>query len=147
MLAAFHDVGWAHIACHASSYAARPVDIALHLADGPLTAGEVLAARSGHGHLAYLSACETVLAGSALADEVIHLDSAFHTAGFRHVIGTLWRVTDGTATETARLFYDNMPRDLDADQAAQALHTAAVDLRARYPQFPARWAGYVHIGP
>lgn len=87
------------------------------------------------------------LAGSALADEVIHLGSAFHTAGFRHVIGTLWRVTDGTATETARLFYDNLPPDLDADQAAQALHTTAVELRTRYPQFPARWAGYVHIGP
>ncbi|GGJ43878.1 CHAT domain-containing protein [Streptomyces brasiliensis] len=87
------------------------------------------------------------MAGSALADEVIHLGSAFHTAGFRHVIGTLWRVTDGTATETARLFYDNLPPDLDADQAAQALHTTAVELRTRYPQFPARWAGYVHIGP
>ncbi|MFB7210495.1 CHAT domain-containing protein [Streptomyces sp. NPDC056255] len=80
VLAAFRDAGWAHIACHASSYAAWPVDSALHLSDGPLTAGEVLTARSGQGHLAYLSACETVLAGSALADEVIHLGSAFHTA-------------------------------------------------------------------
>ncbi|WTO32935.1 CHAT domain-containing protein [Streptomyces achromogenes] len=147
VLAAFRDVGWTHIACHASSYAAYPVDSALHLSDGPLTAGEVLAARSDRGHLAYLSACETVLAGSALADEVIHLGSAFHTAGFRHVVGTLWRVTDGTAAETARLFYRHLPPDLDADQAAQALHTTAVELRARYPQFPARWAGYVHIGP
>ncbi|MGW1846890.1 CHAT domain-containing protein [Streptomyces sp. NPDC001966] len=147
VLAALRDAGWAHIACHASSYAAWPVDSALHLSDGPLTAGEVLAARAGQGHLAYLSACETVLAGSALADEVIHLGSAFHTAGFRHVIGTLWRVTDGTAAETARLFYDNLPPDLNADQAARALHTTAVELRTRYPQFPARWAGYVHIGP
>ncbi|MFC0598006.1 CHAT domain-containing protein [Streptomyces palmae] len=147
VLAAFRDVGWVHIACHASSYAAHPVDSALHLSDGPLTAGEVLAARSRQGHLAYLSACETVLVGSALADEVIHLGSAVHAAGFRHVIGTLWRVTAGTATETARLFYRNMPPGLDADQAAQALHTAAVDLRNRYPRLPARWAGYVHIGP
>ncbi|MFE4663794.1 CHAT domain-containing protein [Streptomyces sp. NPDC056716] len=147
VLAAFRDVDWAHIACHASSYPAWPVDSALHLFDGPLTAGEVLAARSGQGHLAYLSACETVLADSVLADEVIHLGSAFHTAGFRHVIGTLWRVTDGTATETARLFYDNLPPNLDADQAAQALHTTAVGLRTRYPKFPTRWASYVHIGP
>lgn len=147
VLAAFREVGWAHVACHASSYTARPVDSALHLSDGPLTALDVLAVRPGRGHLVYLSACETVLADPAVADEVIHLGSAFHTAGFRHVVGTLWRVTDGTATETARLFYENLPSELDADRAAQALHTTAVELRARYPRFPARWAGYVHIGP
>ena len=86
---------------------------------------------------------------------MIHLGSALHTAGFRHVVGTLWRVTDGTAAETARLFYDalhpdlhaDLDADLDADRAAEALHAAALELRARYPLLPTRWAGYVHIGP
>jgi tetratricopeptide (TPR) repeat protein len=147
VLAALGDHDWVHIACHASTYAARPVDSALHLADGPLTVGDVLAIRHARGRVVYLSACQTVLAGPVVADEVIHLGSAFHIAGFPHVVGTLWQVTDGTAAETARLVYDELGPGLTEDQVPWAVHRAALRLRQQYPSLPSRWAAYLHLGP
>lgn len=37
--------------------------------------------------------------------ESIHLGSAFHLVGFRHVIATLWQVHDQTAAQITRTFY------------------------------------------
>jgi len=42
------------------------------------------------GVLAYLSACSTAVTGPELADESVHIVSAFQLAGYQHVIGTLW---------------------------------------------------------
>ncbi|MBF9130236.1 CHAT domain-containing protein [Plantactinospora sp. S1510] len=139
--------GWLHVACHASSYPNAPADSALHLYDGPLSIRQLLAERATHGELVYLSACATVLSSPAVPAEVIHLGTAFHITGFQHVVGTLWQVTDGTATETARLFYEGIGRIPDAGRSAQALHDAVRQLRHRYPGIPTRWAAYVHIGP
>ncbi|MDT3442655.1 CHAT domain-containing protein [Pseudofrankia sp. BMG5.37] len=42
----------------------------------------------------YLSACSTARTGPALLDEAIHLTLAFQLAGYRHVVGMLWSVSD-----------------------------------------------------
>lgn len=147
VLDALKGCSWFHVACHASSYAAAPTSSALHLHDGPLTVSDVMAVRSEGGRLAYLSACQTVLGGPEVVDEVIHLGSAFLIAGFRHVVGTLWRVTDGTAVETTRQFYEGLGPELDEDQAPWALHAAVTELRERHALLPTRWAPYLHIGP
>ncbi len=55
--------------------------------------------------LAFLSACETAQPGARLADEAIHLASAFSLAGYRHVIGTLWPVGDQHAVDIADDIY------------------------------------------
>ncbi|WP_250032634.1 CHAT domain-containing protein [Paractinoplanes maris] len=145
--AALRTSSWLHIACHATSYWNAPIRSALHLHDGPLTVGDLLADRAPRGELVYLSACETVLSSTVAAAEVMHLGTAFHVAGYRQVIGTLWRVTDGTAAETARLFYDRLGSPPQAGTASRALHETAQELRRRYPGLPTRWAAYVHIGP
>ncbi|MFI7670948.1 CHAT domain-containing protein [Nocardia sp. NPDC049526] len=144
LLAVIGECGWLHVACHATTRAEYPAASALHVHGGSITASEVMAVGARAGRLAYLSACETALSEGYFADEVIHLGSAFQVAGFRHVIGTLWRVTDGTAAETTRLFYGMV--GTDEDRAPFALHHAAQQLRQRYPQLPARWAPYVHVG-
>jgi len=72
--------------------------------DDPGLFEEIAARRGGWGRLAYLSACETTYTPRALADEAIHLTSAFLLVGFSGVIGTLWRVPDAVAETTARLF-------------------------------------------
>lgn len=146
-LSAVEEGEWLHVAGHASSYRDDPTKSALHLHDGPLTVQEVMTSRSPRGRLAYLSACQTVFADPASADEIIHLGSAFHIAGYRNVIGTLWRVPDGTAAATARLFYDALRLPLDGAPAASALHRATRQLREQYPLLPTRWAAYQHIGP
>ncbi len=62
--------------------------------------------------LAYLSACETASAGLELrlADESIHLASAFLLAGFPNVIATLWQIDDAIAVDVADTFYRGLQK-------------------------------------
>jgi CHAT domain-containing protein len=50
---------------------------------------------------AFLSACHTFTGVLSLADEAIRLASAFQVAGYRHVIATLWWISDPRAPEVA----------------------------------------------
>ncbi|SCO55531.1 uncharacterized protein FFMR_12687 [Fusarium fujikuroi] len=83
--------------------------------------------------LAYLSACGTGrIDHNDLADEGIHLINGFHTAGFRHVIGTLWEVKDEICVDMARITYEGMMQNGMADEAvSRGLHEASKGLRDR----------------
>ncbi|EYB34253.1 hypothetical protein FG05_30017 [Fusarium graminearum] len=81
--------------------------------------------------LAYLSACST---GSnekdKLADEGVHLVGAFHLAGFRHVIGTLWSVSDQHSADIAKTVYETLQREGMTNRAVcMGLHEAVRKLR------------------
>lgn len=81
--------------------------------------------------LAYLSACSTkVNEAHGLVDEEIHLVSACQLAGFRHVVGTLWEVSDEHCVSVAETLYQNI-RDEGATDAAvcRGLHRAVRQLR------------------
>jgi len=100
--------------------------------------------------LAYLSACQTSLTSMAeLADESIHLTSAFLLAGVPRVIGTLWEISDAVAGELAAEFYRGLrpgPAPTDPDASATALHNAVIGLRDRFPEAPSLWAAHTHTG-
>lgn len=145
VLAAVSESGWLHLACHATSNVRDPANCALHVHGGEVSAREVMAQRTSSGRLAYLSSCRTAMAnGADVVDEMIHLGSAFQIAGFRHVVGTLWRVNDAKAAKAAKLFYRQVGST--EDYAPRALHDTVLRLRERYPLMPARWAPYVHLG-
>ena len=56
---------------------------------------DIAALKLPAARLAYLSACSTANSASPeLVDEVTHISSSFHIAGFPHVIGTLWPSED-----------------------------------------------------
>ncbi|EOD63471.1 hypothetical protein H480_36830 [Amycolatopsis vancoresmycina DSM 44592] len=95
--------------------------------------------------LAYLSACSTAARGR-YADEP-NLASAFQLAGFRHVVASLWPLTDAVAAEAARFFYRTLGDTPTADGTAHAVRATARDLRSRYPDRPDLWAALVHSGP
>jgi hypothetical protein len=84
-----------------------PAD-ALGRREGLLTAQEIAQLDLSACHLATLSACETSLgvrrAGSGLAS----LRSAFHAAGARFVLATLWKVDDALAAELMADFYTRL---------------------------------------
>jgi CHAT domain-containing protein len=80
--------------------------------------------------LAYLSACMTALSDGLLVDEGMHVASAFQLAGFRAVIGTLWRIDDSAAEEIAKSFYTSQKA---GQSVAMSLHDAVRALRERYP--------------
>ncbi len=138
-----------HFACHGSQDPGDPGQGALHLWDGPLTIRELAGRPAAGASLAYLSACQTALGGVRVPDESIHLAAALGLAGFRHVVATLWPITDRHAPAVARRFYAGLTHGgaLDVDRSATALHTAVGWLRARYPDRPWIWAPYIHVGP
>ncbi|MET9730325.1 CHAT domain-containing protein [Streptomyces sp. NPDC006458] len=139
----------AHFACHGVSDPADPSHSRLLLHDHatrPLTVAALASVRLDHAHLAYLSACATARSDDAdLADESIHLASAFQLAGYPHVVGTLWPVDDRIATSTAHRFYATYAR-LGPAHAAAALHEAVRALRAEAAARPSLWAAHIHTG-
>ena len=81
--------------------------------------------------LAYLSACSTkVNAAERLIDEEIHLVSACQLAGFRHVVGTLWQVSDRYCVNVAKVLYETIRDEGMTDNAVcLGLHRAIKALR------------------
>jgi CHAT domain-containing protein len=98
------------------------------------------------GVLAFLSACSTARPDDRLADEAIHLASAFQLAGYRHVVGTLWPISDSHAVRLADDFYAELASAGSVAIAASALHTVTRRLRDRRHQTPSIWASHIHAG-
>nr|BFE57425.1 CHAT domain-containing protein [Dactylosporangium thailandense] len=134
----------AHFACHAVTDATDPGRGRLEVHAGSLSVPELAALSVPRGELAYLSACATAFGGTVLLDESIHVASGLQLAGFRHVVGTLWPVSDDAAPDVAAAFYAAV--DAGADPAS-ALHAVVLDLRRRHPAAIALWASHVHFGP
>jgi len=154
VLAALPDHPVAHFACHGGVDVDEPSRSQLFLydhADDPLTVADIDSLHLAGG-LAFLSACETALAPAKLANEAVHITGAFQLAGYQHVVGTLWQVSDVPAVRLTRDFYAALavpgrPGAVDVSRAAAALHDATRRLRDRYPNSPAIWAGHIHTGP
>jgi CHAT domain-containing protein len=143
----------AHFACHGISDWHDPGLSRLLLHDhkaDPLTVRAISRLQLPGPDLAYLSACSTTDTSPRLADEALHITSAFQLAGYRNVIGTLWPVSDDAATQIAGDVYGILTRNgaqpPDTSAAARALHHATRRLRADYPNLPTAWAGHIHTG-
>ncbi|MEV6871489.1 CHAT domain-containing protein [Amycolatopsis sp. NPDC051128] len=147
VLAGIAKATWAHFACHARADLATPSLSGLRLHDGTLPLPDISRLRLAHAELAYLSACSTAHGGTWLADEVLHLASAFQVAGYRHVIASLWPLDDRIAAKAAAAFYHRMPDTPVADHAASALHHITRDLRDEHPDRADLWAPLIHSGP
>jgi tetratricopeptide (TPR) repeat protein len=142
-----------HFGCHGLNDARDPSRSSLLLHDhrsNPLTVETLSSRRLAKAQLAYLSACDTAVQRSTdLIDEFIQLSTAFQLLGFPQVIGTLWGIADDFAAEVARDFYLQLTTEaghIDTSRAAQALHRATLNARARAPGAPSLWAAYTHAG-
>jgi hypothetical protein len=139
---------WAHFACHGTVDLTSPSASCLLLTDRErLTVADVSRLRLQEAEIAYLSACSTAQPGTGLADEAIHLASGFHLAGYRHVVGTLWPISDRAAVYLADQFYTAATAYPGQDGIASALDAAVCSLRSRQPESPTTWASHIHIGP
>ena len=140
-----------HFACHADSDLDDPSQSHLVLADyeaQPLTVRDLSRLRTDNAELAFLSACGTAQTAPSLADEAVHITSAFQLAGFPQVVGTLWPIEDLPTVELVKEFYEAYLSGLASDpplSAALALHRAVEGMRKSYPD-PRVWASYVHVG-
>ncbi|MET9435935.1 CHAT domain-containing protein [Streptomyces sp. NPDC006551] len=134
-----------HLVCHAVTDPHDPSASRIlthdHL-EGALTVSDISALRPSGAGLAYLSSCSTSGTRPELADEAIHITSAFQLAGYRHVVGTLWPVADEIAPRIAQSFYGRLPHG-----AAHALHAAVRRAHTDHPLLPSLWGAHIHIGP
>jgi CHAT domain-containing protein len=98
---------------------------------GIITAEGLISLRLEGLELAVLSACETGLGAWGGGEGVYGLQRAFHVAGCRNVVASLWKVDDGATQALMALFYRNLwERKLDA---AEALRQAQLTLY-RHPE-------------
>ncbi|WP_234325604.1 CHAT domain-containing protein [Streptomyces sp. NRRL S-146] len=145
-----------HFACHGVSEPADPSNGRLLVYDHatrPLTVREISRLELPAARLAVMSACETARGGGELADEAIHITSAFQLAGYPNAVGTLWPVHDAVAVRVTRLLYrelctegaDGGP-ELDDTRTAHALHQAVLRCRTAFAASPSLWAAHVHAG-
>jgi hypothetical protein len=165
-----------HFAGHGRSNHLEPSRSCLLLEDwkdNPLTVGDLRDHRLQENapFLSYLSACSTgANKTDDLIDEGIHLVSACQLAGFRHVVGTLWEVSDKHCVDVATVLYKTI-RDEGMTDAAlyRGLHRGVRALRDRCiedgrmregrnvtlcgdetdetgQESPQYWASYVHFG-
>ncbi|WP_380282597.1 CHAT domain-containing protein [Kitasatospora purpeofusca] len=139
---ALSGAGRAHFACHGVTDAGDPSSSHLVLHGGTLEVRDIAVLRPPGAGLAFLSACSTAASGEILSNEAIHLSSAFHLAGYAHVIGTLWPVADSACLELTEQVYAAL-----ADHSpAEALRQAVTALRAEYLDSPSVWAAHLHLG-
>ncbi|GGT13957.1 CHAT domain-containing protein [Streptomyces purpureus] len=157
VMAALPDHPHVHFACHGVSEPDDPSAGRLLVHDHstrPLTVRQIARLDLPAARLAVLSACETARAEGDLADESIHITSAFQLAGYPHAVGTLWPVHDAVAVRVTRLLYRGLRTDgggdggpcLDDSRTAAALHQAVRECRAAFTASPSLWAAHVHAG-
>ncbi|KAL5589790.1 hypothetical protein FOVSG1_011657 [Fusarium oxysporum f. sp. vasinfectum] len=118
----------------------NPSQSGLLLSDGILTVSELMDInlRKHAPFLAYLSACGTgQIGGDAFFDESIHLISACQLSGFRHVVGTLWEVSDKSCVEISRTVYESIRDEGFSDRSVcLGLHKALRQLRDKWLSTP-----------
>jgi CHAT domain-containing protein/Tfp pilus assembly protein PilF len=139
-----------HFATHGVIDRRFPLNSALLLAspaatggegeNGLLQAWEIFESMRLDADLVTLSACETGLGREAGGEGLISLSRAFHYAGARSVLSSLWSVSDRSTPELMVRFYAGLRQGQTKDQALQA---AQIDMiRSAATAHPFHWAAF-----
>lgn len=126
-----------HLACHGTFRTDNPLFSALQLADGWLTAAELLSMDLS-GALVTLSACESGRSHVTGGDELIGFSRAALAAGASSVVVSGWRVDDATTARLMEGFYKALQ---SGKSRATALRSAQLKLLSEHPH-PWHWAAF-----
>ncbi|MFI6154707.1 CHAT domain-containing protein [Kitasatospora sp. NPDC051170] len=136
---------WVQFGCHAHSSPEQPAGSWIQLPSGEtLSVVDICRIRPDSARLAVLTACGTARASQRLADEAVHISSAFLLAGYPEAVGTLWEIESTRLESFLRGFYDRLLAD--GLPPARALHHTVRRLRDEAPDRPYVWAAYIHAG-
>jgi CHAT domain-containing protein/Tfp pilus assembly protein PilF len=149
------EARYLHLACHAFADEKSPLDSALVLSvpaasgdrqNGWLQAWEVMNDLRLKAELVTLSACDSGLGTEQLGQGLAGLARAFHFAGARSVIASLWNVADDSTAVLMRRFYEHLRKGRGK---AEALRLAQIDLlRGKNEDWrrPFHWAAFQLTG-
>ena len=88
-----------------------------------------------------LSACETALGREASGEGLLGLVWAFHFAGARSVLGSLWRVEDTATAVVMRRFYRGIAAGLPKHRALREAQLGLIRSGDRETSGPERGVG------
>ena len=117
--------------------------------DGLLTSEEIATLDLSAADWVVLSACETALGRTQGSEGVFGLRRAFHLAGARTVVMSLWKVEDRATAQFMKALYQARLADrLDTPAAMQAAMRTTLEARRRSGEstHPLYWAGFVAAG-
>ncbi len=143
VLSRLAEVSLIHLATHAFFDPNNPLESGIVLADGVLTARDVLQHRL-QADLLVLSACESGQVGSLGGEELAGLSQAFLQAGVRSLLVSLWRVNDPATAALMQAFYTAWQAGADK---ALALRQAMTQIQ-QHPRWthPYYWGAFVLQG-
>ena len=138
-----------HFASHALVNQDLPLDSALALARSPssgrdnglLYAWEVIEQMRLATSLVTLSACETALGREVRGEGILGLVWAFHYAGAKSVIASLWNVEDRSTSDLMAELYSGLAAGLDKDQALRRAQLRQLQASSPAGQSTARGVG------
>lgn len=132
--------GYVHIATHASRSSENPLFSRLLMNDGPFFPFDLFGTGIS-AELVVLSGCQTAAPGLNYGNS-FSLAKAFHQAGSRFVIASLWPVADRLAMTYMSDFYALLRKHKDIPTA---FYKAMSRMQAQEPN-PALWGAFVLIG-
>jgi CHAT domain-containing protein/Tfp pilus assembly protein PilF len=157
------DATIVHFAVHARADEHLPLESFLALSvpqeadeaqdNGLLQAWEIFEQVRVDADLVTLSACSTALGQEVAGEGIIGLTRAFHYAGARTVLASLWQVADATTAELMARFYRRLaagaPKDVALQQAQRSFLEGPVELpdgSSMDASHPYYWAGFELFG-
>jgi CHAT domain-containing protein/tetratricopeptide (TPR) repeat protein len=135
-----------HLSCHGFFDPDDPLASGLQLADGVLTARDIMGLKL-NADLVTLSACQTALSDQQPGDELVGLTRALLYAGASSVLVTLWSVSAVAALELMGDFYGRLRGKGGAKVEAEAvaLREAMLEMRKKR-EHPYHWAPFILVG-
>ncbi|MBN2226961.1 MAG: CHAT domain-containing protein [candidate division Zixibacteria bacterium] len=132
--------GFVHIAAHASRSSENPLFSRILLYEGPFFPFDLF--KSGvKAQLVTLSGCQTAAPGLYYGNS-FSLAKAFHQAGGRYVLASLWPVSDDISMGFMMTFY----RALADKKDIQAAYRSALQRMSDSTNNPAFWGAFVLLG-
>jgi CHAT domain-containing protein len=147
------NVRYLHFATHAFVDERFPLNSGLVLSpshrdgDGVLEAWEILDHFRTNAELVTLSGCDTGQGAVLGGEGSVGLTRAFHHAGARSVLASLWAVSDRSTADLMAVFYRELKAGRHKDEALQAAQLAL--LKEGDPVrfgHPFHWAGFRLFG-
>ncbi|RMF77807.1 MAG: CHAT domain-containing protein [Nitrospirae bacterium] len=153
-------VPYLHLAVHARAERDRPMESALYLArpeggtsgaagDGVVRAWEIMDRLKVAARVVVLSGCETARGEEVAGEGVLSLSWAFHVAGARSTVASMWPVADRATAALMARFYEGVMAGESTAEALRAAQEAAAwprGDRGTGPRPPYHWAAFRVMG-